>query len=46
MCQRPIKEGNVKKVPLRSMLDTPFKRVVVDTVGPIAPQVKQDINIS
>ena len=39
MCQRTVKRGSVKKVPLGSMplIDTPFKRVVVDTVGPIAP---------
>ena len=32
-------EGSVKKVPLGSMplIDTPFKRVAVDIVGPIAP---------
>ena len=39
VCQRTFKKGNIKKVPLRSMtlIDTPFKRVVVDIVGPIAP---------
>ena len=31
--------GSVRKVPLGSMplIDTPFKRVAVDIVGPIAP---------
>ena len=39
VCQKTFKRGNVKKVPLGSMplMDTPFKRVVVDIVRPIAP---------
>ena len=39
VCQRTVKKGSVKKVPLGSMplIDTPFKRVAVDIVGPIAP---------
>ena len=39
MCQRKVKKGNVKKVPLRSMLliDMSFKRVAVDIIRPIAP---------
>ena len=39
VCQRSVKRGSVKKVPLGSMplIDTPFKRVAVDIVGPIAP---------
>ena len=39
MCAREHKRGSVKKVPLGSMplIDTPFKRVAVDTVRPIAP---------
>ena len=39
VCQRTVKRGNVKKVPLGSMplIHTPFKRVAVDIVGPIAP---------
>ena len=39
VCQRTVKRGSVKKVPLGSMplIDTPFKRVAVDIVGPIAP---------
>ena len=48
VCQRTVKRSSVKKVPLGSMplIETPFKRVVVDIVGPIAPQVKQDIGTS
>ena len=39
VCQRTVKRGSVKKVPLGSMplITTPFKRVAVDIVGPIAP---------
>ena len=39
VCQRKVKKCNVKKLPLGSMplIDTPFKRVAVDIVGPIAP---------
>ena len=39
VCQRTVKRGSVKKVPLGSMplIDTPFKRVAVDIAGPIAP---------
>ena len=39
VCQRTVKRGSVRKVPLGSMplIDTPFKRVAVDTVRPIAP---------
>ena len=39
VCQRTVKRGSVKKVPLGSMplINTPFKRVAVDIVGPIAP---------
>ena len=39
VCQRTDKRGSVKKVPLGSMplIVTPFKRVAVDIVGPIAP---------
>ena len=48
VCQRTVKRGSVGKVPLGSMplIDTPFKRVAVDIVGPIAPRVKQDIGTS
>ena len=37
--QRTVKGGSVKKVPIWSMplIDTPFKRIAVDIVGPIAP---------
>ena len=39
VCQRTIKKGIVKKVPLWSMplINTPFRRVAVDIVGPMAP---------
>ena len=39
VCQRTIKKGIVRKVPLGSMplMDMPFSRVVVDIFGPIAP---------
>ena len=39
VCQRTVKRGSVRKVPLGSMplIDTPFKRVAVDIVRPIAP---------
>ena len=39
MCQRKGKIGSVKKVLLGSMplIDTPFKRVEVDIIGPIPP---------
>ena len=38
-CQRTIQKGRVTKVPLGKMplIDTPFKRVAVDIVGPIKP---------
>ena len=37
--ERTVKKDNVKKVPLGStpLIDTPFKRVAVDIVWPIAP---------
>ena len=40
ICQRTIQKGRVTKVPLRKMplIDTPFKRVSVDRVGPIEPR--------
>ena len=40
VCQRTVKRGSVKKVPIGSMplTDTPFKRIGVDTVSPITPQ--------
>ena len=39
VCQRTVKKGNVKKVPLRSMplIDTPFKRVAVDILIHLNP---------
>ena len=40
ICQRTIQKGRVTKVPLGKMplIDTPFKRVAVDIVGPIVPR--------
>ena len=40
ICQRTIQKGRVTKVPLRKLplIDTPFKRVAVDIVGPIEPR--------
>ena len=39
VCQRKVKKGIVKKVPLGAMpqIDTPSKSVAVDIIGPIAP---------
>ncbi len=39
ICQRTISKGHVTKVPIGRMplIDTPFKRVAVDLVGPIFP---------
>ena len=39
ICQRTVPKGKVTKVPLQKMplIDTPFKRVAVDLVGPIQP---------
>ena len=40
ICQRTIQKGRVTKVPLEKLplIDTPFKRVAVDIVGPIEPR--------
>ena len=39
ICQRTVAKGRVPKTPLGKMplIDSPFKRVAVDLVGPIAP---------
>ena len=39
ICQKTLSKGKVTKVPLMKMplIDTPFKRVAVDIVGPIHP---------
>ena len=39
ICQRMISKGRVTKIPLgeHPLIDTPFKRVAVDIVGPIDP---------
>ena len=40
ICQRTFQKGRVTKVPLGRLplIDTPFKRVAVDIVGPIEPR--------
>ena len=40
ICQRTIQKGRVTRIPLgkMSLIDTPFKRVAVDIVGPIEPR--------
>ena len=40
ICQRTFPKGRVQKVPLGDMpiIDTPFKRVAVDIVGPMEPR--------
>lgn len=40
ICQKTIPKGKVGKVPLGEMplIDTPFKRVAVDIIGPIEPR--------
>ena len=40
ICQRTIQKGRVTKVPLGKLplIDTPFKRVAVDILGPIEPR--------
>ncbi|KAJ8023294.1 hypothetical protein HOLleu_35666 [Holothuria leucospilota] len=43
VCQITIPNGNVSRVPLGSMpvIDSPFKRVAVDLVGPLQPITKR-----
>ena len=43
ICQRTFPKGRVQKIPLGEMpiIDTPFKRVAVDIVGPIEPRTSQ-----
>ena len=40
ICQRTIRKGRVTKEPLGKLplIDTPFKRVAVDIVGPTEPR--------
>ncbi|XP_072166477.1 uncharacterized protein [Diadema setosum] len=40
ICQRTVNKGSVGRVPLASMplIDTPFKRVAIDLVGPFDPK--------
>ncbi|GFR64260.1 Gypsy retrotransposon integrase-like protein 1 [Elysia marginata] len=42
VCQRTVKKGIVPRVPLEKvpLVDTPFKRVTMDIVGPINPPSK------
>jgi len=39
ICQRTIPKGKIPKIPLGEMpiIDSPFKRVAIDLIGPIAP---------
>ena len=39
VCQKTVNKGSVPKVPLQKMplIDMPFKRVVIDLIGPINP---------
>ena len=43
ICQRTGSKGKVPKVPLQNMsvIDTPFKRIAIDLVGPIFPASKR-----
>ena len=43
ICQRTTPKGKIQKATLEQMplIDTPFKRVAVDLVGPITPRSKQ-----
>ena len=43
ICQRTFPKGKVQKIPLGNMpiIDTPFKRVAVDIVGPIEPRTSR-----
>ena len=42
ICQRTAPKGRTSKVPLGSvpLIDTPFRRVAIDLVGPITPASK------
>ena len=39
ICQKTVPKGKIPKAPLQSMpiIDSPFKRVAIDLVGPISP---------
>ncbi|GFO41784.1 gypsy retrotransposon integrase-like protein 1 [Plakobranchus ocellatus] len=39
VCQQTVKKGTVPRVPLEKvpLIDTPFKRVAIDLVGPMSP---------
>ena len=42
-CQRTVANSTVTRVPLQKMplIDTPFKRVAVDLIGPVHPASKK-----
>ena len=42
ICQRTMQKGRLVKVPLQNMplIDTPFKRVAIDLVGPVTPMAE------
>ena len=44
VCQKTVDRGTVARAPLSEMplIDTPFKRVAVDLVGPITPASKRE----
>ena len=48
ICQRSTQKGRVTKVPLGKLplIDTPFKRVAIDIVGPIEPRSEKNLDIS
>ena len=40
ICQRTVQKGSVSRAPLESvpLIDTPFKRVAIDLIGPLDPK--------
>ncbi|GFR66732.1 Gypsy retrotransposon integrase-like protein 1 [Elysia marginata] len=48
VCHRTVKKGIVPRVPLEKvpLVDTPFKRVAMDIVGPVNPRVRQGTDSS
>lgn len=43
VCQKTVNKGRIKPVPMQRMpvIDTPFKRIAVDLVGPITPMTRR-----
>ena len=43
VCQRTVSKGSIARAPLGEMplIDTPFRRVAVDLIGPIAPMTER-----